>query len=273
MARHRHPAHDPRTTDRDRARRTLSQNFLTDPAAVDRLVRAARPHPDGLLLEVGAGKGALTEALAPHCRELIAYEIDRHLLPGLRDRLSHRPHVRIVHQDFLAARPPRVPFAVAANVPYARTSDVVTWCLRAPRLTSATLLTQLEYARKRTGGFGRWSLLTVRTWPEFDWRMCGRVGRRSFRPVPRVDSGILRLERRPRPLITTAPDLAAYRDLVELGFSGTGGTLFASLRRVCPARRLAEAFRQAELAQDTVVAFVSPDQWLTLFRVAVERSR
>lgn len=266
MARYRPSTPDPRRTERDRVRRTLSQNFLTDPAAVDRLVRAARPRPDGLLVEVGAGKGALTEALAPHCRELIAYEIDRHLLPGLRDRLAHRPHVRVVHQDFLTSRPPRVPFAVAANVPYARTSDVVAWCLRAPRLTSATLLTQLEYARKRTGGFGRWSLLTVRTWPEFEWRLCGRVGRQSFRPVPRVDSGILRLERRSRPLIPDASARAAYRELVELGFSGTGGTLYASLRRTCPARRLSEAFRRAGLARDTVVAFVTPAQWLTVFQ-------
>ncbi|WP_232266738.1 ErmE/ErmH/ErmO/ErmR family 23S rRNA (adenine(2058)-N(6))-methyltransferase [Streptomyces pactum] len=248
------------------ARRTLSQNFLADPAAVARLVRAARPRPDGLLIEVGAGQGALTEALAPHCRELLAYEIDRHLVPGLRARFADRPQVRVVHQDFLAARPPRVPFAVAANVPYGRTADIVAWCLRAPRLTSATLLTQLEYARKRTGGYGRWSLLTVRSWPEFEWRMCGRVGRQAFRPVPRVDSGILRLERRARPLIEGAPARAAYRDLVELGFSGTGGTLFASLRRAVPARRLTEGFRRAGLAQDTVVAFASPAQWLTLFR-------
>ncbi|MGW2327829.1 ErmE/ErmH/ErmO/ErmR family 23S rRNA (adenine(2058)-N(6))-methyltransferase [Streptomyces sp. NPDC001700] len=263
MARNRH--HHPRTA-RDEARRAYGQNFLTDPGAVARVVRAARPGPADLLVEVGAGKGALTEALAPRCRALISYEIDRHLVPGLRRRLTPYPQVRVVHQDFLTAAPPREPFALVGNVPYARTAEIVGWALRAPGLTSATLLTQLEYARKRTGDFGRWSLLTVRTWPEVEWRLCGRVARTAFRPVPGVDGGILRLTRRPGPLLTDPDQRAAYARLVELGFSGVGGSLYASLRRACPARRLAAAFRRAGLARDVVVAEVAPWQWVSLVR-------
>lgn len=269
MARKRNPSPLPsrgeRRTERDLTRRTLSQNFLVDPAAVARVVRAANPRPDDLLIEVGMGKGALTEALAPRCGELVGYEIDHHLIPGLRRRLADHPRVRVVHQDFLTARPPLRPFAVVGNVPYARTSEIVDWCLRAPRLTSATLLTQLEYARKRTGDFGRWSLVTVRSWPDVDWRLCGRVPRAAFRPVPRVDGGILRLTRRPRPLLTGAVERAAYGRLVELGFSGVGGTLYASLRRAHPARRLEAAFRRAGLGRDAVVAYATPRQWLVLF--------
>lgn len=264
MARNRHRSPAPRRTERDVARRTFSQNFLADPGAVARVVRAARPGPGDLLVEVGAGKGVLTEALAPRCRELIGYEIDRHLIPGLRTRLAPYPGVRVVHQDFLTAVPPGEPFALVGNVPYARTAEIVAWALRAPRLTSATLLTQLEYARKRTGDYGRWSLQTVRTWPEVEWRLCGRVDRAAFRPVPKVDGGILRLTRRPRPLLTDADQRSSYTDLVELGFSGLGGSLYASLRRACPARRLAGAFRRAGLGQDVVVAYVTPWQWLTL---------
>jgi 23S rRNA (adenine-N6)-dimethyltransferase len=255
--------HHPRTA-RDEARRAYGQNFLTDPDAVARVVRAAQPRPADLLVEVGAGQGVLTEALAPRCRALISYEIDRHLVPGLRARLAAYPRVRVVHQDFLTAAPPREPFALVGNVPYARTAEIVGWALRAPRLTSATFLTQLEYARKRTGDFGRWSLLTVRTWPEVEWRLCGRVERAAFRPVPKVHGGILRLTRRPRPLLADPDRRAAYARLVELGFSGAGGSLYASLRRACPARRLSAAFRRAGLGRDVVVAYVAPWQWVTL---------
>ena len=178
--------------------RTLSQNFLVDRATAARFVRAARPDPAGLLLEVGPGKGALTTALAPYCRELRAYEIDPGLLPGLRATLHAAPHVRVYERDFVGVPPPREPFAVVGNVPFSRTADIVDWCLRAPALTDATLITQLEYARRRTGDFGRWSLRTVLTWPQVEWRLVGRIGRREFRPVPRVDAGILRIERRPR---------------------------------------------------------------------------
>ncbi|WP_407566388.1 ErmE/ErmH/ErmO/ErmR family 23S rRNA (adenine(2058)-N(6))-methyltransferase [Streptomyces sp. 184] len=242
---------------------TLSQNFLAGPAVARRVVRVAAP--DGrLVVEVGAGTGTLTEALAPHCRELIAYEIDRRLLGGLRARLAAHDHVRVVGQDFLTARPPREPFSVVGNVPYARTAEIVDWCLRAPRLDSATFVTQLEYARKRTGDYGRWSLLTVRTWPWHEWRLCGRVPRECFRPVPRVDSAVLRIERRPRPLLPRGEE-AAYRRMVEAGFGGAGGTLFASLRRAGhPRARLTAAFHTAALPRDTVVAFATPAQWLTL---------
>ncbi|MGI5379038.1 ErmE/ErmH/ErmO/ErmR family 23S rRNA (adenine(2058)-N(6))-methyltransferase [Streptomyces sp. CA-251387] len=248
--------------------RALSQSFLTDRAAAARLAELAVPrdgkHP--FLLEVGAGDGALTELLAPRCRELHAYEIDRRLVPALRARFSDAPRVHVIGEDFLAARPPRTPFSVAGNVPFSRTAAIVDWCLRAPALTDATLLTQLEYARKRTGDYGSWSRLTVLTWPCHEWRLVGRVGRRSFRPVPRVDAGIVRIERRRTPLL----DAGAYdswRRLVELGFSGVGGSLHASLRRAHPRRRVDAAFRVAGLDTRVLVGEVPPGAWLRLHEV------
>lgn len=251
-----------------RVSRALSQNFLADHATADRLARLAVPHPHHppLLLEVGAGKGALTDALASRCRELLAYEIDPRLVPALRARFSAAPQVRVIGADFLAARPPRAPFSVAGNVPFSRTAAVVDWCLRAPALTDATLLTQLEYARKRTGDYGSWTLLTVRSWPSFEWRFLGRVTRTRFRPVPRVDAGIVRVERRRAPLLDP-PAYAAWRHMVELGFSGVGGSLHASLRRARPRRRVDAAFRAACLDPRVLVGEVSPERWLRLHEV------
>ncbi|GAA2536256.1 MULTISPECIES: ErmE/ErmH/ErmO/ErmR family 23S rRNA (adenine(2058)-N(6))-methyltransferase [Streptomyces] len=245
--------------------RALSQNFLADRATARRFARLAVPHggPAPLLLEVGAGKGALTDPLAPMCRELHAYEIDPRLVPALRDRFSGTPHVRVIGADFLAARPPRTPFSVAGNVPFSRTAAVVDWCLRAPRLTDATLLTQLEYARKRTGDYGSWTRLTVLTWPHYEWRLLARVGRRSFRPVPRVDAGVVRIERRRTPLLDAVAS-GSWRRLVELGFSGVGGSLHASLCRAHPRRRVDAAFRAARLDPGVLVGEVAPERWLRL---------
>ncbi|MFU8872076.1 ErmE/ErmH/ErmO/ErmR family 23S rRNA (adenine(2058)-N(6))-methyltransferase [Micromonospora sp. SL4-19] len=256
----------PRTTARDRSRRVLSQNFLADPAAVARMVRVARPGPDDLLLEVGAGEGRLTRPLAAHCGRLIAYEVDPAVLPELAAVCAALPHVRVRQADFLAATPPDEPFAVVGNIPWSLTAAVVRWCLAAPGLRSATLLTQLAYARKRTGDHGRWSRLTVLTWPEHHWRLAGRVPRAAFRPVPAVDGGILRIERRPVPLLPPAA-LPAYRRMVELGFGGVGGSLAASLRAAHPRRRVEGALRAARLDPDTPVGLVWPEQWLVLFRL------
>lgn len=236
----------------------LSQNFLADRHALELVVKAAAPK--GLVLEPGAGEGALTLALAAAGARVVAYEIDPRLAGRLRSRIRDDPRVEVVRGDFTAARPPGEPFAVVGNIPYSATSRIVGWCLRARSLTSATMVTQLEYARKRAGGYGRWSLVTVESWPWFSWLMGDRIGRESFRPIPSVDSAILRIERRPAPLVGSGRD---WQRLVELGFSGVGGSLRASLRTRYDG--VDAALAAAGVARDTVVGHVHPDQWLTVY--------
>ncbi|MFI9848500.1 ErmE/ErmH/ErmO/ErmR family 23S rRNA (adenine(2058)-N(6))-methyltransferase [Nonomuraea sp. NPDC051941] len=245
-------------TPRDRARRTLSQNFLADRHAVDLVVKAAAP--DGLVLEPGAGEGVLTLALAEAGARVVGYEIDPLLAGRLAARTRSDPRIDVVRGDFTAARAPREPFAVVGNIPYSITSKIVDWCLRAPALTSATLLTQREYARKRSGDYGRWSLVTVESWPWFHWRLGDTVGRESFRPVPSVDSAILRVQRRPEPLVASR---RSYQELVELGFGGVGGSVRASLKTRY--QGVDAALKAAGVARDTVVAHVHPDQWIILW--------
>ncbi len=242
-----------------RARRSFSQNFLSDPAAVRTVIDAAALKPDDLVYEVGAGRGQLTRHLIAAAGEVVAYEVD----PAMARTL---PRAVVRNEDFLRADPPSRPFVVVGNIPYSLTSAVVDWCLRSRSLRGATLLTQLEYARKRTGDYGRWSRRTVLTWPEFDWWLAGRIDRTSFRPVPRVHGGILRLARRDAPLVP--PDaLAAYRVFVDRGFTGVGGSLQATMARHYGSRRVAGAFRATRIAPDRPVGEVWPEQWLTLFRL------
>jgi 23S rRNA (adenine-N6)-dimethyltransferase len=250
---------------RANARRALSQNFLSDSAAIARYARAAVPASGALIVEAGAGDGRVTAALAARAGRVVAYEIDPRLAARLRARCARLGNVRCVTGDFLAARPPSGPFHLAGNIPFAATSRIVGWALAAPGLASATLITQLEYARKRTGGYGRWSRLTVRTWPEFGWEVGGRVPRGLFRPVPRVDGAVLRLVRRPRPLLPPAA-MGDYLRCVDLGFTGRGGSLRASLRERYPRRRVDAALAAAGIEPGALVADAHPDQWIVLVR-------
>jgi 23S rRNA (adenine-N6)-dimethyltransferase len=180
-------------TERDRRRRELSQNYLRDADAARQFLKAVKADPAELCLEVGAGEGILTTRLAAMFSEVVAYEVDESLAGRLAARVGDRPNVKVVMRDFLSTRPPSRPCQVVGNAPFSLTSPIVDWCLHARRLTGATLITQLEYARKRAGGYGRWSLLTVSTWPQFRWQLRGTIPRTQFRPVPRVDAGILQL--------------------------------------------------------------------------------
>jgi 23S rRNA (adenine-N6)-dimethyltransferase len=240
----------------------LHLDMNLSPGAAHRFVTAAGLQRDGLVYEIGAGRGSLTGLLADRAGHVVAYEVDH----DLAAELPARPRLTVRAEDFLAAEPPPGPFAVVGNIPYALTSAVVDWCLHAPTLTDATLLTQLEYARKRTGDYGRWSRLTVLHWPTHRWELAGRIPRTAFRPVPRVDSGILRIVRRPAPLVQPAAR-PAYVRFVDLGFTGRGGSLYGSLSRRYGPRRTSGAFRATRVGTDLPVGEVWPEQWLMLFRI------
>ncbi|RBM11936.1 ErmE/ErmH/ErmO/ErmR family 23S rRNA (adenine(2058)-N(6))-methyltransferase [Streptomyces sp. PT12] len=244
-------------------RKSLSQNFLHNAAVLRRIVAAAHLNAGDLVLEPGPGEGTLTRVLARTVREVVAYELDPELAARLPGRLRAERNVRVVHGDFLTAHPPRTPFAVVGNIPYSRTTDIVRWCLDARAMTAATLVTQLEFARRRTGDFGTWPLLTVRSWPSHDWRLGMRIGRRQFTPVPRTDAAVLRIVRRPAPLLPPG-DLAAWRALVTEGFTGVGGSLRATLSRSHGGSRVRDALRAAGVGDDTPVGLVTPPQWLTI---------
>jgi len=247
------------------SRKALSQNFLTDSAVARRLVESSRVGPADLVIEVGPGDGMVTRPLLARARHVIAYEKDRHFAERLRSRLGHHEHFRCHLADFREVHPPGQPFAVVANAPFGITTDIVRWCLDARHLTSATLVTQREFARKHTGDYGRWSKLAVANWPEHRLGLGMRIGRHLFRPVPQVDAAVIHLQRRPEPLLPEG-DLPDYRDLVELGFSGVGGSLAASLRRAVPARTAYRACAEAGIARDQPVGFVPPDRWIALFK-------
>lgn len=249
---------------RDINRRALSQNFLR--AAGARLYLSKLDiDPETLVLEVGAGDGVITDLVAPSCREVWAYEIDVYHARKLEDRVRHHRNVRVIADNFLAERPPAQEFAVIGNVPFSITSNVVDWCLASRTLTSASIITQWEYARKRTGDFGRWSLRTVETWAWFSWELLGRIPRDEFRPLPRVDGGVLRIAQRRRPLIASHRR-TAYLDMVALGFAGVGGSLYKSLSQRHPSNRVATALFEAGVDRATVVAYVTPDEWIMIFR-------
>ncbi|MFC9897926.1 23S ribosomal RNA methyltransferase Erm [Nocardia sp. NPDC127579] len=245
-------------------RKKLSQNFLADTRTADLMIRHSGIGADDLVVEIGPGDGMLTRRLLGVAGQVLAYELDRHYADRLRRRYADDRRIRCYHSDFRTVSAPREPFAVVANIPFAGTTEIVRWCLSAGQLTSATLLVQAEFARKHTGDYGRWTKLAITQWPTVALELGPRVDRTRFRPIPRVDAAILHLRSRPQPLLPAA-SLPDYHRLVDLGFSGIGGSLAASLSRARPARIVRKACTSAGISLDAPVGVVGPDQWLVLF--------
>ncbi|MBH0779404.1 23S ribosomal RNA methyltransferase Erm [Nocardia bovistercoris] len=245
-------------------RRRLSQNFLADPATAAALVRGSGVGARDLVVEIGPGDGMLTDRLLAVAGRVHAYEIDPRYVARLRRRYRDEPRFHCHRADFRDVTTPDEPFAVVANIPFTGSTDIVRWCATAPRLTSATLLTQREFARKHSGDYGRWTKLTVTHWPSHTFELGISVHRDRFRPVPKVDAAVLRLRARARPLIAPGHE-RAYRDMVELGFSGVGGSFAASLSRAHRAARVRAACERAGIDPHAPVGVVGPDGWIAVF--------
>lgn len=250
---------------RGQRRRVYSQNFLPEGShVIDDLISLSEVPEHALIVEIGAGRGVITKKLAESGYQVLAYEIDDTQEKVLESSLKGMKDVRVVYRDVLGCSPPRQPFHVVGNIPFGVTSGILDWCLRSRFFVSATVLVQLEYARKRSGYAGRWSKRTVETWPWYSWTQLGTVPRKEFQPVPSVDAGVLRIARRDEALVP-APSRPHYQRLVALGFSGKGGTLYHSLATQYPRDRVLTALQRAGVRRGVVVAFVSPEQWISIY--------
>ena len=192
-----------------RPTKSLGQNFLHDANTIRRIVRVAEVGPDDVVLEVGPGLGSLTFGLLDVAARVIAVEID----PVLADLLAHTAAGRgvsarlsVVNGDALSVRdlPEPVPTVLVANLPYNVAVPVLLHLLQAmPRLQSALVMVQAEVAQRLAAppGSRTYGVPSVKAAWYADVREAGAVPRSVFWPMPNVDSGLVRLRRRPQPAL------------------------------------------------------------------------
>lgn len=202
-------------------RHRLGQNFLIDPKIRDAIAEAALLDPHDDVLEVGAGAGTLTVALAPRCRRLIAVELDDRLLPVLREVLAGHANVEVVQADILRfdvqAAFPRGGEVVAGNIPYHLTGALLRKLLdRPPRPRRLSLVVQEEVARRWAATTAS-SLATVAVQVYAEPRIVFTIAAEAFEPVPAVDSALVALEVRPRPAVDV-DDMDRFLRFVEAIF-------------------------------------------------------
>jgi 16S rRNA (adenine1518-N6/adenine1519-N6)-dimethyltransferase len=213
----------------------LGQNFLIDPALRDSIARAAGTSREDDLIEVGAGVGTLTVALAPLCRRLVAIEVDHRLIAALRDVIAGSDNVQVVQADILRfdtrSAFPNGGEVVAGNIPYNITGALVRKLLdQPPRPARLSLVVQKEVAERWTAA-GAASLATVAVQVFAEPRIVLNIPASAFSPPPRVDSALVRLDVRERPAVN-APDMNAFFRLVEAVFQYRRKQLGGALGRV-----------------------------------------
>jgi len=201
----------------------LGQHFLVDQGALARIVAAAELEPQEAVLEVGAGLGTLTRALAEAAGQVVAVEVDRRLLPALRQELAGCANVQIVEGNILALDPADLmanrPYKVVANLPYNITSAILRHLLEARLPPQRMVLTvQREVAERIAARDGRMSLLAVSVHFYGRPQLLFRLGRGAFYPAPEVESAVMCIDRHAQPLVEVA-DVKGFFRVVRAGFS------------------------------------------------------
>ena len=220
------------------------------------------------MVEVGAGEGMLTAELAARCRDLVAIEVDERLVRGLRERFSRVQHVRVLQADSLRFELPRGrPYKVVGNIPYHHTAAILRRLVDAPSPPEdAYLVVQTEAAERFAGvPFAKETLMSLRLKPWWQVEIVRRLRRTDFDPPPRVDSALLWLARRTRPLLRSS-EASRYHRFIESCFGRDSRTLGHCLGHVFSRTQLRRLGRDLRFDPGSPPSSLSFDQWLGLFR-------
>lgn len=250
-------------------RRRFGQNFLTDRQALARIAGALQLEGHETVIEIGPGKGALTDLLVGSCKRLVCVEIDRDLVAGLETRYQAHPHVRIVSADVLDVQLGDLAgeaYVLCGNVPYYVTTPILFHALEVPRPLRSVFLVQKEVAERLIAAPGtpEYGALTVNMALAAQVDVVGVVGAGAFFPRPTVDSAIVRLHYRPDP----SADEARIRQFVVGLFGQRRRQLARALRTVTGhgAAVIHEVLREAGLPPERRAETLAPDEFAGLFR-------
>lgn len=222
-----------------RLKKSLGQNFITDPQVLEKIVNTAQIQPDTGVIEIGPGMGALTERLADKAKQVIAIELDQRLIPVLENLFRDQEHVRIIQSDALNVDLDQLvkqfkdvkDIYVVANLPYYITSPLLIHLLeqRAP-LKRIVVMIQKEVAERLTASpntkaYGSLSVL-AQYYAQVEQAFI--VPRHVFVPQPKVDSSVVRFNILPSPSIKVV-DEPLFFQLVRASFGKRRKTLVNAL--------------------------------------------
>jgi 23S rRNA (adenine-N6)-dimethyltransferase len=243
----------------------LGQHFLAGGRLAAELVEQAGVGAGDLVVEIGAGTGVLTEALARRAGQVIAVEYDPRLARRAQARLAGYGNVRVLTADALSLPPPRRPFRVVANLPFGSTAAMLRRLLGDPRsrLQRADLVVQEQAARRYAAA--RPSTPDALAWGvTYELARGRRLGPGCFRPPPRVGAAVLVARRRQRPLVPPGGQ-RRYAALVRAAFRHPGLPLRRSLVPPLTYRQLRRLAGDLGFALDAGPADLDAAQWAGLF--------
>lgn len=251
------------------AKKSLGQHFLKDRSLLAFLLRAAALTKDDVVLEIGPGRGILTEALVGHVKRVIAVEKDEALALFLEEKFQAVKNLRIIRGDILKIQPASLglhseSYKIVANIPYYLTGRLLREIFEAwPKPKRIVLMLQKEVAERIVAQPPKTTLLSLSSQYFSQPKIVRFVSRKAFQPAPRVDSAIIVFQ--PNPGVSKKSGEKLF-SLARLGFSHPRKLLLNNLGRKYPKQKLAVAFRDLGVPLRSRPGELSCEAWRALAR-------
>ncbi|OGN07810.1 MAG: ribosomal RNA small subunit methyltransferase A [Candidatus Yanofskybacteria bacterium RIFCSPHIGHO2_01_FULL_45_42] len=252
-----------------KTKKSLGQNFLINQGVLDKIVRVAELNANDTVLEIGPGTGNLTEKLAEKAGRIIAIEKDRRLIAPLKEKFTEYNNVEIIEADILKLEIRNLKleiggYRVVGNIPYYITSHLLKTIFEKwlqPKLIVLTV--QKEVAQRIVAKPPRMNLLALSVQYYSKPEIIGHVSRGSFRPIPKVDSAIIKLKMKNEKLKVGEADLFK---IMRVGFSGKRKQLAGNLARYLKTDKpkMAEIFRKLGIKEDVRAENLSLEDWIKI---------
>lgn len=237
---------------------THSQHFLRNPRLIAELIGHSNIRRGDLVIDIGAGSGAITAVLARRCRQVLAYENEPGILNKLQQNMRRHKNVKVIAQDFLQAKLPDEPYKVFANIPFHLSADIVRRLtsnneMHAPQ--SIYLIVQKQFAQKIVPSDRHFtSQLGTQLAPWWQTRIRRPLRRTDFTPPPAVDTVLLELKPQSEPLLSTL-ERDKYQSFVAKCYASQ--KVFATIPRA-----------EAGINPERKPSELTPEEWVRLYSMS-----
>lgn len=218
-----------------KAKKSLGQNFISDPEIIEGIVEACNAGPDDTVVEIGPGKGALTCSLAKTAGRVIAVELDTTVIPYLKGNLAGAKNVEVINEDILKFDWSRIesesPIKIIGNLPYYITTPILLGILeKSVPAESITVMVQKEVAERIVAepGGKDYGVLSISLQYYGSCRYVMDVPAEYFDPRPKVDSAVVHMTLKKERLLKPEEE-PLFFDVVKAAFSQRRKTLQNSL--------------------------------------------
>jgi len=244
----------------------LSQNFIKSSDLVRQLISVSSLNSHDLVIEIGPGKGIISEELLKVTSRLIAVEKDRNLISFLQNKFKDKPNLRLINQDILFFNFPKPPFKIFSNIPFSITADILNKILKSKnKPTEIYLIMQLEAANKYclSSNFNNQDAILLA--PFYDIQILGDIDRTAFTPKPQVDIIFSKFTLKPTPLLEDSV-YPSFCDFVIYGYNQWKPNIFEAYKKIFTYQQFKKINHQLKI-NNLKPTQLNINQWLSLFEI------